>query len=201
MIAVRSENTPKSWPQFFRVGFGAVASIIFGLAIGLLCLTLVSTHLLGYKIATIQSYSMRPTLDRGDLIFVQPISIDSVEKGDVILFSEGRDKKILIAHRVTSVIPVKANIVESKSGRKSVVESVVLRTKGDANDSEDASSVDSTNFKGRVLFTLPSIGLVLGRIPVQNVLVLLALATGIAWIAYEWHQRRTPKVSKPQSAS
>jgi signal peptidase len=183
-----------------RTVTGAVGSVLFGLLIGGLMLTFVATHFLGYRIATIQSFSMKPTLDRGDIIITRPASIDDAKAGDIIVFEEGTQQKLLVAHRVYNVLPVTTNITNTTTGEVTTGHTTLLRTKGDANASVDAQVVDASTFKGEVLLTIPSIGLLLDDVPLQAVFVAVFILTAGAWAAYEVVRRRRDRARGVPSA-
>lgn len=177
------------------VGGGAV-SVLLGLLVGLIIVVFVATRFMGYRIATVQSFSMRPALDRGDLIVSRPVSISSAKPGEIILFEEGERQKLLVAHRVYNTIPVTTNVVNSTTGETSINHSMLLRTKGDANSEVDASVVDATTFKGRVILSVPRVGLVAGQVPLQSALFALTGVIGVAWITYEFRQHRVRSAAR-----
>ena len=98
---------------------------------------------------TVISYSMYPTLNRGDLILVKGTTPEEIEVGTVVVF---RHEKGLAVHRVVEI-----------DGDKIV-------TKGDANPKED-DPITYDDIVGRV----PSIGNSLLKIPLVG---RIALFTG-----------------------
>lgn len=107
----------------------AVVVLAFGLATGRM------------RAVPILSGSMRPMVDPGDLAVVTPVSVESVRKGDVIVFQAPTPEKQLVMHRVMSV--------GTEAGRP------LITTKGDANPTKDpwkARLQDDTvwQYSGRV---------------------------------------------------
>ena len=169
---------------------GIAGSVTLGLVVGLLFVAALATQFLGYRIATIQSYSMEPSLRRGDLVLVRPTDIKDAEVGDIVMFEEGRNVKILVAHRVDGVFNITTNITDGQTGDTEAHESKVLRTKGDANDQPDSEYVGSDRFQGELLLTVPNVGLIADRLPLQKALLFVTALSAVAWTAYEWRRRR-----------
>ncbi|MDD3124069.1 MAG: signal peptidase I [Candidatus Izemoplasmatales bacterium] len=93
------------------------------------------TSIFGGTAMTVQSDSMSPTFNKGDLVFIDTdFSPADLEVGDVITFqttifdSEGNAVNILNSHRIVS-------IVESENGK------LYFFTKGDNNPVQDAEPV------------------------------------------------------------
>ncbi len=91
----------------------------------ILILTVLLFGLVAYRVTghvtpllTVKSGSMRPTLEIGDVILMEPVSSSDIEVGDVIIFYKPGTKQ-LIVHRVVE-----------KTGEG-------LYTKGDANPTVD----------------------------------------------------------------
>ena len=172
MVAITRRSTQMRRANLrasLKLAIGGIGSVVFGLFVGGLILGLIATRFMGYSVATIQSFSMEPTLHRGDLIVSRPASIGEAKPGNIILFEEGTTTKLLVAHRVYSVVPVTTIITNAKTGTTVTQHSTLLRTKGDANGEVDAQVVDGSNFRGELLFTIPSAGLIFDHIPLQYV--------------------------------
>jgi signal peptidase I len=190
MTTTRVAVNPRTSVFALRLALGLVGSAAFGLLIGGLIAAWVAIQFFGYKVVTVQSFSMEPALHRGDLIVSRPIGINDVHDGQVILFEEGTKQQLLVAHRVQSITNVTTNITNSKTGEVTTEHSRLLRTQGDANATPDADPVDASRLRGKMWFSVPRVGLVLDRVPLQAVLLMVAAASGVAWIAYELLRRR-----------
>lgn len=185
-------GSPLRTPSFL---LGLVGSALFGLIIGTLVIAIFATQFLGYRVATIQSFSMEPVLDRGDLIIVRPTNINDAEVGDIVLFEEGQNVRMLVAHRVDGVFNVTTNVTDRATGKTSASTTKVLRTKGDANDKPDSEYVSADRFRGKLLWTVPNAGLIGNRIPLQQILLLVTVVSAVAWALYEWRRARSRRLA------
>lgn len=102
-------------------------------------LLFVVSFLQGYRLLVISSGSMTPSLGIGDIIVIEPRSIQSISVGDIVAFSNGVN---IIVHRVVN---------EASDGG-------CLVTRGDANDVNDPLWACSNTILGRVVFRVPYIG-------------------------------------------
>lgn len=102
-------------------------------------LLFVVSFLQGYRLLVISSGSMTPSLGIGDIIVIEPRSIQSISVGDIVAFSNGVN---IIVHRVVN---------EASDGD-------CLVTRGDANDVNDPLWACSNTILGRVVFRVPYIG-------------------------------------------
>ena len=99
----------------------------------------VFSFLQGYRLLVISSGSMTPSLGIGDIVVIEPRSIQSISVGDIVAFSNGVN---IIVHRVVN---------ETSDGG-------CLVTRGDANDVDDPLWACSNTILGRVVFRVPYIG-------------------------------------------
>ena len=109
-----------------------------------LAVLLVGMKALGFQVYAVLSGSMEPTYHVGSLIYVKSVDTDDIQVGDAITFM--LDENTLATHRVTQVI-------EDGS-------SVSFKTKGDANNNEDAEAVSAQNVLGVPKFSIPYLGYV-----------------------------------------
>lgn len=191
--------TPLPWAPPVSTVLSMLASAAFGLLIGGLLAALLAVQVFGYHVVTVQSNSMEPALNRGDLIVARPVRIDDVKQGQIVLFEEGRDVRFIAAHRVVAFINLRTNINNTTTGEVTTQESRLLRTKGDANATEDAQPVDASRLRGRLWFTIPKVGLILDRVPLQTVLLGVAGLAGAGWLVFELHQRLGRRKAGPGS--
>ena len=101
------------------------------LAISIIILKSKNYQPLGYKILYVQSGSMSPTFQKGDIVIIKKCK--SYEIGEIITYSVEEN---LITHRI---------IEKTENG---------YITKGDANNTPDEKNVDSTQIKGKVIKTV-----------------------------------------------
>lgn len=118
-----------------------------------------------YKVKIVLSGSMEPALPIGSLIFIKPAGAYAI--GDVITFGKDTKTDVPTTHRIVS------ERIEP-TGK-------VFRTKGDANDNEDAREVSQGEVLGRVFFDIPYIGYVLdfSKKPIGFVLLIILPAIAI----------------------
>jgi signal peptidase len=159
-----------------------LANVVAGLVLGIAIVFLVATQVMGYRVASIATDSMRPALAPGDLIVTQPVGIDSIVNGDVVLFQEGVTTPILVAHRVSNVVTVNVNVTDSATGAKHTETSRILRTKGDNNAVVDDAPVDAANFRGRLWLHIPNAG---GFLASPTPFILIAGGIGVLWLLFE----------------
>lgn len=99
-----------------------------------------------YKLYTIVSTSMEPSIKKHDVILVKNINIKDINIGDVITFYSTNIYfgNIPITHRVIDKINIDNEIV--------------FKTKGDANEITDGEDVKEDKIVGKVIFKIPSLG-------------------------------------------
>ena len=116
------------------------------------------------QLLSVQTTSMRPTFDRGDMVVVQKTGIPSL--GAVITYKSPKNPRELISHRVIRIFPSQQSV----------------QTKGDALSSPDPVITDRL-IVGQVRLVLPHLGSVLGWLtswPGLAVCVYLP-ATSLLW--------------------
>ncbi len=183
---------PLPQPSALRRVLGLIGSVVAALVVAAAFLALIATQFLGYKALAVVSDSMVPALHKGDLILSRPVAITDVKQGDIVVFEEGDQTRLLVAHGVVAITNVTVNATDSKTGKVTTSKTSILQTKGDANPAPDGTAVDASRFKGVLLATVPTVGSVLTQSATTTVLLGLLAVIGIAWIAYEIvHARRS----------
>lgn len=104
---------------------------------------LVGARLLGYQAHTVVSESMEPEYSEGDLLYVKPVDVNTIQVDDLITFLLNEDLEVA-THRVVRVD----------------AENQYFYTQGDANDTEEVSSVHFDNVIGVPKFAIPKLGYV-----------------------------------------
>jgi len=104
---------------------------------------LMGSRLLGYQVFNVISGSMEPTYSVGDLIYVKDVNPYEIEVGTPITFVLN-ENLVVATHRVVEVDE----------------ENQHFYTKGDANDTADASPVHFNNVIGVPKFSIPLLGYV-----------------------------------------
>lgn len=103
--------------------------------------------LFGYRYYTVLTPSMSPTYKTGDMVFVKLQNASDINVGDVITFNPSSSSDAYLTHRVTQKL-------ENYDGTGVTC----FRTKGDANDAEDAMLIDQSRVIGSVKFSIPKLG-------------------------------------------
>lgn len=133
-----NENVKKVW--------NAVTTVLVG-AVVIAAVLLVGARLVGLQVFTVLSGSMEPTYHVGSLIYVKEVDYGQITPGDSITFM--LDENTVATHRVVEVVPDEED-----------AQVLRYRTKGDANESEDAGLVHYKNVIGTPVFTIPYLGYV-----------------------------------------
>lgn len=120
-------------------------SIILIAAICLFAVSFIFARIFGAGAYAVTSGSMEPAYDTGSLIYLKKIDTSQLKKGDVITFAQAEN--MVVTHRIAKVT--------ERSGELWFI------TKGDANDTEDASPVYYKNVIGSPAFQIPLIGYVI----------------------------------------
>lgn len=130
----------------------------------------------GYSMYVVESGSMEPAIKTGSVIFVG--ESDEYEVDDVVTVQPAEQPAESYTHRI-----------------KEVNDDGEYVTKGDANDSEDATPVAKDQIIGKVLFTLPLIGYAVAFSKTQTGFILLVVVPAVLIIANEVGSIKT-EVSK-----
>ena len=142
MIQTQS-NTKKSK---LKKAWDIFTSIIVIVAI-VLAILFVGFRVIGFEVYTVVSGSMEPEIPVGSLVYVKEIDPFKLKSRDVISYLVSENT--IVTHRVTEIVPDPED--------PSVIR---FRTKGDANDVEDAGLVHGKNIIGKVRFHIPLLGYV-----------------------------------------
>lgn len=115
------------------------------IAIVILAILLAGVRLVGLTPYVVLSGSMEPNYHTGSLIYDKKVDPFTLKEGDVITFMVSEDT--LATHRIVGVVPD-----EDEPG------TIRFRTKGDANDAEDAALVHQNNLLGEPVACIPYLG-------------------------------------------
>lgn len=142
------------------------AVIIF---VSVICVGVVyAPKLMGYQSYSIETGSMEPTIPRGSMVYVKPISDPSEYcVNDVVTFS-ANDEQGSFTHRVVRIDNEKRT----------------FETQGDANADVDISPTLFEFAVGKVQFAIPYLGFIAGFLR-KKVIKIAVAAIYIAWAAIE----------------
>jgi len=123
----------------------SVFTTLLVILVVILAILLVGVRLIGLQVYTVLSGSMEPAYHTGSLIYVREVDARTLDTGDVITFMMNEDT--IATHRIAGVVPDEEdpNVIR-------------FRTKGDANEFEDATLVHYKNVLGSPVFTIPKLG-------------------------------------------
>ena len=126
--------------------WNVVSSILVALVV-ILALLLVGARVAGLQVFTVLSGSMEPTYHTGSLIYVKKVDPYAIQEGQPITFM--LDENTVATHRVVGIVPDEEDPTVIR-----------FRTKGDANEAEDARLVHYKNVIGTPVFSIPYLGYV-----------------------------------------
>ena len=144
-----------------------VADTIQWVVVVLLVFTSVSLVLsnfntpLRFRVFSINSGSMSPTIKLGDLVFVRPQ--ENYTQGDVVSYSNRRDPNQVTTHRIVQV------------SEDTDLERITYTTKGDANEDQDIGLTLREQLIGKVVFKLPLLGFLVSIAKTQTGFILLVV--------------------------
>ena len=95
-----------------------------------------------FKILTVLSGSMEPTIHTGGIIAIK--SMPTYQVDEIITFSRDNKTKIPVTHRIVDI-----KFENSKP---------IYITKGDANNNSDGQEIQINEIWGKMIFTLPYLG-------------------------------------------
>jgi len=124
-----------------------------------------------YKIFTVQSGSMEPTIHTGSMIFVKPEADYNV--GDIVT-RRTDDPKVTITHRIVS--------------KEEIQGQIAFETKGDANNAADGEKFTKEGIVGKEIFKLPYIGYPVGYAKTVPGLILLIVVPSVIIIYDEMNK-------------
>lgn len=131
----------------------------------------------------VASGSMSPALEIGDLLIIQGVSPENIQKDDIIVFTPlpeyGSAYNI---HRVT-------RIQQLGNG------TLLFKTKGDANDSEDPYWVPDSRVHGRPINRIPYIGYIILDPTIPIVITVIIIIIILAWPEKSKRRHRRRKTS------
>lgn len=120
------------------------SGILIGISV-LLCILLVGVKILGFEVYTVLSGSMEPEYRTGSVIYVKSVEPEELKVGDVITYKLTAESNA--THRIIEIVP-----------DGNAPNTLYFRTKGDANDTEDAALVHEQNVIGKPIFTIEYLG-------------------------------------------
>jgi signal peptidase I len=112
--------------------------------------------------------SMAPAIPAGSLIVIRSIDPHRIAIGDAVTFHPRSNDNALVTHRV----------VDSVSGPNRTLS---FRTRGDANSGDDPNLVPAAAIVGKVMYQVPYLGRLAGRVTVTALVALALIPPLVAW--------------------
>lgn len=165
---------------FLKILNGLVTAAVLAMVLGTILLAISARRstdaiptVLDRKVLTVLSGSMEPVIHTGDVIIVRPITpADEVKEGDIITFRTKEEASTLITHRVMGTVSV--------NGKPAA-----YVTKGDANNSEDVSTVAHDQILGLYQWRVPYFGYVATFLRKPVGVILVVILPGLTLIGLE----------------
>jgi signal peptidase len=163
-----------------------VATVALVFAVSALVVINLGPFVFPYRVYTVLSGSMEPTIPIGAQVVVLKVNAADIRVGDIITFDSPSNRGVLVTHRVIQVEP------DGRGGTQWI-------TKGDHNSVPDSWRIPATGFGYRYAFAVPFVGYLfamlqspLGRICfiLAPALLLAAVVVNDFWKASD--QRRLP---------
>ena len=167
-----------------------LSSIMLGGVVLLILAVVVGMGLGLWRFAVIDTGSMRPTLNPGDVAVLASEPTADLRKGQIVAFHPPGEPHLTVTHRAVSV-------KRTKNG-------AIIQTKGDANNARDpwrAHIVGNTVW--HEAFKLPNVGYLavwsqqrLARFGLLSIIVILIVSMQLGWIWQPASRRRVEDVSR-----
>ena len=154
----------------------------------LVTLIMLGTKLFGYQILTVDSGSMEPNFPEDSLIFVKMVDPSELQADDVITFTVD-EKGTLVTHRIVAVLKDERSFI----------------TRGDANNTNDPSTVPFGNVVGKAELCLPKAGAVFRVVTAQKNRVYVYIVIGILigltvmWIILDHIKKKKAKAIQKEA--
>ncbi len=151
-----------------RIG-NRVATVLLVFAVAALVVINLGPLVFPYRVYTVLSGSMEPTIPVGAQVVVTKVDAAQIRVGDIITFDRPSNPGFLITHRVVAVEP------DGKGGSQWI-------TKGDHNSIPDSWRIPANGTGYRYLFHVPLAGFVFAMLqsPLGRICFILAPALLLA---------------------
>ena len=178
----QEQPQPKSLAS--RVASQVVTVILAIAVLGVLFVN-VGPLVLPYKVYTVLSGSMTPTIPIGSEVVLTPVAASQIQVGDIITFKNPRNTSELVTHRVVGT-------------QRDSAGNLYWTTKGDANGAPDTWRIPAQGTGLRYAFHVPFIGYAFAMLgsPLGRIMFILAPALLLAAVVLNdlW---KTPAQKKP----
>jgi len=137
-------NTSKLWSRSVLEALVLLFLVLIVLSIPTMLKIALGTPI---PLATVESSSMVPTLNIGDVVIIIGVNPEDIKVGDIIVYN----KVSLIPSEKSAVLPLKTPIIHRVIGIVKVKDKVFFITKGDANIAKDSWYVPQEGVLGKAI--------------------------------------------------
>lgn len=146
---------------------------------------------IGERSYVVESGSMTPTIETGDVVILQPIAPGRARTGEIVGFRDPEGRGLLITHRVMAV---------AHTGRR-----FQFATQGDTNTTQEHWSVPESGQIGLVMYRIPKLGFAVAWIKSPGGRVALLIVPGlllaVSLLGRIWRPSRTRDARGASTAS
>jgi signal peptidase len=153
--------------------------------LSLLLMSMAAPRLLGYQSYVIYGSSMEPAIKLGSLIVAEPVKVDDLQVGDIIVFrNDGNGTTV--THRIVAI--------REEDGRR------FFQTKGDASNGADPAEVSLDDGAQQVAYHLPYLGYFVHFANSITGIILLVILPAIGLLALQltksWRPRQQTEAAE-----
>ena len=179
--------TPAKKIDWALVG-NRVATVALVFAVSALVVINLGPFVLPYRVYTVLSGSMEPTIPIGAQVVVLKVNAADIRVGDIITFDRPSNPGVLVTHRVIQVEP------DGRGGTQWI-------TKGDHNSIPDSWRIPATGFGYRYAFAVPFVGYLFAMLqsPLGRICFILAPALLLAAVVVNDFWKASDKRRLPAS--
>lgn len=153
--------------------------------VAIIAISLVVINIIGWHVFSIDSSSMYPAYPVDSLVIVQSLDASELQVGDVITYVLN-DSDVLITHRIVSIDN----------------DNQTLTTKGDANNTVDASMVSFSEVIGKVVIGFPLAGGILRVITAsENRIMIIGCIVVLFMFSFIWDMIVKKKIKEGRKNS
>ena len=165
-----------------------VATVALVFAVSALVVINLGPFVFPYRVYTVLSGSMEPTIPIGAQVVVLKVNAADIRVGDIITFDRPSNPGVLVTHRVIQVEP------DGKGGTQWI-------TKGDHNSVPDSWRIPATGFGYRYAFAVPFVGYLFAMLqsPLGRICFILAPALLLAAVVVNDFWKASDKRRLPAS--
>jgi signal peptidase I len=170
-----------SWARASLRVLAAFTGGLWTLLIGVALAAVIASWLAGWRLQSIDSPSMAPSVPEGSLAIVVPSNGTNARTGDIVAFRDPADPHRTMLHRIVAV-------TTSDTGFR------YFQTQGDGNATPDPLLVPASNVEGHLGWRVPHLGNIASALrPPFGVVVLAGVPLVVLSATEARRHRRSPR--------